>query len=126
MATWRPEFGDDKGGAQCDLGLAEAHVAADHAVHRLGRGEIGQHGIDGGLLIFGFLVFESGGETCVQTTLDLDTLTLPGRTSGLQIEQFGGDIAHFLGRLAPGLRAQLVRTEACAGRPHRDRHRCSG
>ena len=37
----------DKRGAQGDLGLAEADIATDQAVHRSARGQIGQYVADG-------------------------------------------------------------------------------
>jgi hypothetical protein len=45
----------DERRAQRDLGLAEAHVAADHAVHRPGGAQIVDHLADGGELVSGLL-----------------------------------------------------------------------
>jgi hypothetical protein len=52
----------DERRAHGHFGLAEAHVAADQAVHRLGREHVGAHGFDGGLLVRGFLEREAGAE----------------------------------------------------------------
>ena len=44
----------DEGGAQRDLGLAEADVAADQPVHRLRRDHVLDHGVDRGVLVGAF------------------------------------------------------------------------
>ena len=49
----------DECGAQRDLGLAEADVAANDAVHRFARFQIDQHLFDGGGLVGGFLEAKS-------------------------------------------------------------------
>ena len=54
--------GGDEGRAQRHLGLAEADVAADEAVHRPAGGQIVQHHVDRGLLVVGLLVGEAGAE----------------------------------------------------------------
>ena len=54
--------GGDEGGAERHLGFAEAHVAADQAVHGAAFLQIVQHGLDGGQLVFGFLIGEAGAE----------------------------------------------------------------
>ena len=54
-ATCLPACARDERGAHRDLGLAEAHVAAHHAIHGLLAGEIGQHLADGLGLVGGFL-----------------------------------------------------------------------
>ena len=45
---------DLEGGADGDLGFAEADVAADEAVHRAGAFEVGFGRLDGGELVLGF------------------------------------------------------------------------
>ena len=55
----------DGGGAQRDLGLAEAHVAHDQPVHRLARGEIVAHRLDRAGLIRGLAVREPGREAFI-------------------------------------------------------------
>jgi hypothetical protein len=54
-----------EGGAQRHLGLAEADVAADQAVHRLGADHVLDHGVDGGALVGRLLEAEAGGEGLV-------------------------------------------------------------
>ena len=49
----------DERGAERDLGLAEADVAAHQPVHRLARFEVVQHILDRALLVVGFLVGEA-------------------------------------------------------------------
>ena len=56
----------DESGAQRDLGLAEADVAADQPVHRPAGGEIVEHRVDRGVLVLGLLVGEAGGELVVE------------------------------------------------------------
>ena len=66
----------DEGGAQRDLGLAEADVAADQPVHRPALAEILDRGLDRGLLVFGLLVGEAGAEFVVETRLQRQTRRL--------------------------------------------------
>jgi hypothetical protein len=49
----------DEGGAQRDLGLAEADIAADQPVHRFGRFQVAQHILDRALLILGLFIRET-------------------------------------------------------------------
>ena len=49
----------DEGGPQRDLGLAEADVAANQAVHRLARLEVGEHFLDRAVLVVRFLIGEA-------------------------------------------------------------------
>ena len=49
----------DEGGAERDLGLAEADVADDQPIHRLAGAEIAERVGDGAVLIVGFLVREA-------------------------------------------------------------------
>ena len=67
-----PAHGDDEGGAQGDLGLAEADVPAHQPIHDAARGQVIEHGIDGGKLILGFLIGEARAKFVVGTGLDLD------------------------------------------------------
>ena len=60
----------DEGGAQRDLGLPEADVAADHAIHRLARGQVLEHGVDRALLVGRFLEREARGELGVQPLVE--------------------------------------------------------
>ena len=58
-ATCMPGHRRDEGGAQRDLGLAEADVAADQPVHRLARAEIVEHVVDRAVLVVGLLIGEA-------------------------------------------------------------------
>ena len=62
--------GGDEGRAQRHLGLAEADVAADQAIHRPAGGELAHHHVDRGLLVLGLLVGEAGAELVVGPVLD--------------------------------------------------------
>ena len=55
----------DEGGAQRDLGLAEADIAADQPVHRLAGLQVADHRFDRGGLVRRFLEAEAGGESFV-------------------------------------------------------------
>ena len=57
-----PRHRCDESGAQRDLGLAEADVAADEPVHRFARRHVGKHIADRAVLIVGFLIGEAVGE----------------------------------------------------------------
>ena len=57
----------DEGGAERDLGLAEADIAANQPVHRPPGGEVGGHGVDRDVLIVGFLVGKARAELVVET-----------------------------------------------------------
>ncbi|MCY1352807.1 hypothetical protein D9M69_391260 [compost metagenome] len=102
----------DEGCAHGDFGLAEADVAADQAVHGLGRQHVLQYGFDGHLLVRGFLEGEAGGEGGVVGLRVLERIAFASGAAGIDVQQFGGDITHLLGGLAlgllPGFRAQAV------------------
>ncbi len=78
-------------GAQRDLGLAEADIAADQTVHRLALGKIGKDVLDGAFLILGLLPREAFGELVVGRTLALHHRRLPERTLGRGLHQFARD-----------------------------------
>ena len=62
----------DERGAQRDLGLAEADVAAHEAIHRLARCHVVDHGLDRGRLVARFLEAEAFGERLVVVRLELN------------------------------------------------------
>jgi hypothetical protein len=101
-----------KGGAQGHLGLAEAHVAADQAVHRARADHVLDDGVDGGVLVGGFLKAEVGRKGLVVVRRVAEGKTLAGGAAGVDVQQLGGGVAHLLGGLAFGLfplaAAQLV------------------
>jgi hypothetical protein len=93
----------DEGGAHGDLGLAEADVAADQAVHRLAGFHVLDHGIDGGLLVGRFLEAEAVGEGFQVVLLEIERVALARGALGVQVQQFGGRVMHLLGGLLLGL-----------------------
>ena len=102
----------DEGGAQRDLGLAEADVAADQAVHRPRRDHVLDHGVDRGVLVGRLLEAEAGGERLVVVRLEAEREALARGAPRVEVQQLGGGVAHLLGGLAPRLfplaRAELV------------------
>ena len=93
----------DECGAQRDLGLAEADVAADHAVHGLAGLEVAQHLLDRGRLIGGFLEREARLKCPVFGFARRHLRALPCGAARIQIQQFRGDVADALSGLAPRL-----------------------
>jgi hypothetical protein len=91
----------DEGGPQGNFGLAEADVTAHDAVHRHRRLEIGQHRLDGGLLVRCLFVRKARGEFGAELLVDGKGKALAGQPAGIEVEQLGGNVAHLLGRLAP-------------------------
>ncbi|MPM49586.1 hypothetical protein SDC9_96316 [bioreactor metagenome] len=104
--------GRDEGGAQGHLGLAETHVAADQPVHGLGTDHVLDDGVDGGLLVGGFLKAEIVGELLVVLYIEAERMALARGAARVDVEQLGSGVAHLLGGLALGLlplaAAQLV------------------
>ncbi|MPN11873.1 hypothetical protein SDC9_159181 [bioreactor metagenome] len=91
-----------EGGAQGDLGLAEADVAADQPVHRLARFHVGDDRGDGLRLVGGFLETEAVGEGFVVVFRKIEGVALTGGARGVECQQFGGGVACLLGGLALG------------------------
>ena len=109
-----------EGGAQRDLGLAEADVAAHQPVHRLARLHVGHHGGDGGGLVGRFLVAEAFGEGLVVVQRKLERVAFARGAQRVQVQEFGGGVARCLhgaaARLFPLVGAELVqRRRAFAG-----------
>ena len=104
--------GGDEGGAHRHFGLAEADIAADHAIHRLRGRQVADHRLDRGMLVGGFLEREGCREGLVHRPVDVDGQALARMPARLDLQQFGGDIADFLGglllRLRPLLAAEVV------------------
>ena len=98
--------------AHRDLGLAEADIAADHAIHWLRRSHVAQHCIDCDLLIGCFLERKARRERFVHRAVDRQCQALPSESTRLDFQQLGGDIAHALGcfsfRFIPLLPAQRM------------------
>ena len=102
----------EEGRAHGDLGLAEADIAADQAVHRLRAGHVLEYRLNGGQLVGGFLKREVVGKALVVLFRVGEAEALARGAAGIYVEQFGSDIANFLGglatRLLPLIRAQAV------------------
>jgi hypothetical protein len=101
----------DEGGAHRDLGLAEADVAADHAVHRAWGRPCRQDGLDGALLVRRLLELEGGGEGGVVGAGVREGDALAGGAAGVDVQQLGGDVVGLLRGLALDL-VPLVAAEA--------------
>jgi len=87
-----------------DLGLAVADVAADQPVHRHDPLHIGLDFGDRGQLVRGFDVGEGVLELSLPDRVGGERVTLGGLAGGVQLDQFGGDLANGLAgaRLALG------------------------
>ena len=114
----------DEGGAQGDLGLAEADVAADQPVHRLARLHVLDHRVDGGQLVGRFLEAEAVGEGFQFLLLEVELVALARGALGVEVQQFGGGVAHLRGGLLLGL-FPLAGTEPVQFDLLPDRRRCS-
>jgi hypothetical protein len=105
----------DEGGAQRDLGLAEADVAAHQAVHRAAGFHVGHHRVDGGLLVGRGLEAEGLGEGFEVMLLEVEAVAGAGGALGIEREQFGGGVAHlhrgFLLGLLPLAGAEAVQVD---------------
>jgi len=104
--------GGDEGGAHGHFRLAEAHVAAHHPVHDLVGAEVGDDGVDGGLLVGRLFEGEGGGEGGVGHRVEGELASAGGLAPGVDVQQLGGHVVGLLRRLALGLfplsRAQFV------------------
>ena len=103
----------DESGAQRDLGLAEADIAADDPIHGLVGLQVAQDLFDRGGLIGGLLEREAGLECAIFRFAGQHRRALPRRAARIQVQQFRGDIADALcglaARLLPLLAAELVK-----------------
>ena len=102
----------DERGAQCDLGLAEADVAAHQPVHREAGAHVLDDRVDRRLLVGCFLEPEAFGEGFVVARLELEGVALARGAQRVEVEQLGGRVADLLRRLllrlVPIAAAQLV------------------
>ncbi len=111
----------DERRAQRDLGLAEAHVAADDAVHRLLAGEVGDDVGDGQRLVRRLFERELCGERTEFGFAGRDLLAVARGAARIQVQQFGGRIADPLRRLPcvaplPASLPRLVQRRFLGGR----------
>ena len=108
--------GGDESSAQRHLGLAEADIAANQAIHRASGGEIVEHGRDGGLLVVGLVVGKARREFVVEAGLDGEKRRLAQLPLGGDLDQFARDLADAIlhARLArlPGGGAEPVELDA--------------
>ena len=104
--------GGDEGGTQRHLGLAEADIAAQQAVHRPARAHVLEHGLDRGQLVLGLLVGEARGELLVDAVRQVEDGTLAHRPLGRDLDQLARELADALLDLGlarlPADPAQLV------------------
>ena len=102
----------DERGAQRDLGLAEADVAADDAVHRAARAQVVDDGLDRAELVDRLLEREARLECAQLLFVDRERMALARRAPRVDVEQFGGrvtDPGRGPGaRLGPLVAAELV------------------
>ena len=115
----------DERGAQRDLGLAEADVAAHQAVHRLAGRHVGDHRLDRRRLVGGLLEAEAVGER-------FQIVLLEWRTSGPGVRRASRTATAIRRRCrAPAARrapspCPTGRCPACAAALPRAARRCSG
>ncbi len=99
-------------GAQRDLGLAEAHVAADDAVHRFRAREVLEHALDRRELILGLLERKLEREALIAVVLERHRGADARRAPRVEIQELGGRVARrfrgFTFRLRPLVRAEPV------------------
>ena len=101
-----------EGGADSDLGLAEADVAADQAVHRHGLFHVLLDGLGGALLVGGVFVEERRFELLLQEAVVRVGEPGAGLAFGVEGDQFAGDVLDLvfggLFQLLPGAGAEFV------------------
>src|SRR5690606_3892860 len=99
-------------GAERDLCLAEADIAADQTVHGFALGEVLEHVLDRMLLVVGLLPGEALDELVEGTLLGFEDRCLAQRTSGGRAQKLVGDLADALLETRPSplprLAAQTV------------------
>ena len=114
----------DEGGAQRDLCLAEAHVAADHPVHGLARLHVGEHLVDGCGLIGGFLETKSRLEAAIVRLRPPPWRCLRARHGANTGPAARRPRRECVARPC-GAPSAIPRRRACAAAPSRPARRCS-
>ncbi len=110
-----PPAGDGgEAGAKGDLGLAEADIAANDAVHRAPRAHVGEDGLDRVVLVDGLLEGKRRLEGAVGGLVKAEGTALAGRAPRIEIEQLRRDVADTVGGATPRARP-LLRAEAMPG-----------
>ena len=116
--------GHHKGGPQGHLGLAEADVAADQAIHRRALSEVLQHIADGVQLVVRLFVGEAGTEFVEQAVRRNDGVRCPQRPLGRERYQplghvaqagLGLGLARLPARAPQTIQLRPVRVRAVAG-----------
>ena len=79
-----------EGGPDGDFGFAEAHVAADEAVHRVGLFHVALHGSGCGFLAWGVFVHEGGLEFVLHIGVARECEALGGLALGVQLDEVFG------------------------------------
>ena len=109
----------DEGGTHGDFGFAETDVTADDAIHRLLGTKISHHLADGIGLIGGFFEGKGVGKGLVFQIARGEAQSASSFAPRIEIEQFGGDVAHLLGRTLAGatplIGAELVQRGGFGG-----------
>ena len=100
----------NKSRAQGHLGLAKAHIAANQPIHGARADHVLDDGVDGGLLVGGFLKAEVVGKGLVIAGREAEGKALAGGPTGVDVQEFGGRIAHLFGSAPLGL-FPLARTQ---------------
>ena len=111
----QPVHGGDEGRPQRHLGLAEADVAADEAVHRPAGGQIAEHRLDARVLVLGFLVGEAGDELVVGAlpARRLDGASLSWRRAAILISSEAISRRRFLRRALRDCQATPPSLSSC-------------
>ena len=99
-----------EGGAQRDLGLAEANVAAHQPVHRPAGGQVVEGRLNRAFLVGRLVVGKAGAKLVVQALGDDKTRRRVGHALGRDADEFARHLAHTL------LQAGLARLPACAAK----------
>ena len=93
-ATCRPAIADAERGAERDLGLAEADVAADEPVHRPRGLEVAVDVVDGARLVGGLVEGEGRLEGAVVVVGRRERMPGQRRALGVEAQQLVGHLAH--------------------------------
>ena len=105
-----------KHGAQGHFGLAEADIATDHPVHGPFGQQVGQHGVDGLLLVGRGLEGKAVAEALIVGLVERQGLAALGLATGLDLQQLRGHVVRLrlclVARLFPFVGAQVVQRGA--------------
>jgi len=88
--------------AQSDFCFAKAYIATHQSVHRARAYHVLNHGMDGCTLVWCFFKTKVVGKRFVIVWRVSKSMTLPGSTAGVDIQQFCSRVAYLLGGFALG------------------------